>query len=135
MLSKKNTILALIVLTLMVMTTICRAEIAVVPGTGADDVKTMTIAEVFANKSTLKGKMVRVKGKVVKVSRNIMHRTWVHIKDGTGAAGSDKIIFRSQTQSAAVGSEVIAQGVVDTDLDFGFGYAYSILVEDATFTK
>jgi len=109
------------------MTSISQAEAA--------DAKTMTIAEIFANKASLKGKVVQVKGKVVKVSHNIMKRTWVHIMDGTGEKGSDKIIFRSKAGDAKVGSEVIAQGTVDTDLDFGYGYTYSILVEDSTFSQ
>ena len=90
---------------------------------------------IMANKNSLKGKMVRVKGKVVKVSRNIMKLNWIHIKDGTGKKGTDKIIFRSKDQKAEVDSEVFAQGIVDTDLDFGHGYTYSILVDDSIFTK
>jgi len=101
----------------------------------ASDVKTMTIAEIYANKASLKGKMVKVKGKVVKVSRRIMKLNWIHVVDGTGEKGTDKIIFRSKDQVAEVDSEVIAQGVVDTDLDFGYGYSYSVLINEATFTK
>ncbi|MCU7940953.1 MAG: hypothetical protein KZQ64_12410 [gamma proteobacterium symbiont of Bathyaustriella thionipta] len=133
MLSIKNSIAALIVSTLLVTVSVCQAESD--SSASAANVEMITIAEIFANKSALKGKMVRVKGKVVKVSRNIMKRNWIHITDGTGEKGSDKIIFRSKTQTAAVDSEVIAQGVVDTDLDFGYGYTYSVLVEDATFSQ
>ncbi len=115
------------------MTSICQAD--PVTEMSSDGTETMTIAEIFANKDSLTGKSVRVKGKVVKVSHNIMKLNWIHIKDGTGEKGSDKIIFRSKNQSVPVDSEVIAQGVVDTNLDFGYGYTYSILLEDAVFTK
>jgi hypothetical protein len=94
-----------------------------------------TIAEVFAGKQDLKGETVRVRGKVVKVSPNIMGLTWVHLEDGTGDAGSDRLIFRSAADSAEVGAVVTAQGTVDTDQDFGFGYQYSVLVNDASFTQ
>lgn len=94
-----------------------------------------TIAEVFAGKQDLKGKSVRVRGKVVKVSPNIMGLNWVHLQDGTGSAGSDRLIFRSATDIAEVGAVVTAQGTVDTDKDFGFGYQYSVLVDDASFTQ
>ena len=133
MLSRKYLTLALFVSILMAMTSICQAEPT--PTVISDDIVTMTIAEIFANKDSMKGKMVRVKGKVAKVSRNIMKRSWVHIKDGTGEKGTDKIIFRSKTESVEVNSEFIAQGKVITDLDLGSGYTYSILVDDATFTQ
>ena len=133
MLSRNNFALALVVSTLIAMTSICQAE--PISTTNTNSVETMTIAEIFANKDTLKGKMVRVKGKVVKVSHNIMKHNWIHITDGTGENGTDKIIFRSKTESVPVDTEVVAEGIVDTDLDFGYGYTYSILIDDSTFTK
>lgn len=92
-----------------------------------------TIAEVFAQKDALKGKTIRVRGKVVKVSRKIMGLNWVHLKDGSGEEGSDRLIFRSDDGIAEVGSVVTAEGTVDTDLDFGYGYRYAVLVNNATF--
>ena len=94
-----------------------------------------TIAEVFAGKQDLKGQTVRVRGKVVKVSPNIMGLNWVHLQDGTGTAGSDELIFRSATDSADIGAIVTAEGRVDTDKDFGFGYQYSVLVDGASFSQ
>ena len=133
MLSRKFFTQALFVSILIAMTPLSQAEPA--SDTSTNSAETMTIAEIFANKDSLKGKRVQVKGKVVKVSHNIMKLNWIHIKDGTGEKGTDKIIFRSKTQTAPVDSEVIAQGVVDTDLDFGYGYTYSILINDSIFTK
>lgn len=130
MLSSNKFITSLILSSLMFISSIGIASAA-----ETSDVKTMTIAEIFANKDSLKGKKVQVKGKVVKVSRNIMKYNWIHIQDGTGEKGTNKIIFRSKTQHPEVNSEVLAQGVIDTDLDFGYGYTYSILVEDASFSQ
>jgi hypothetical protein len=97
--------------------------------------KTYTIKEIFSKKDKLKGQMVRVRGNVVKVSEAILGHNWVHIKDGTGGEGSDKIVFRSKKQTASVGSTVIAQGRFETDVDYGFGYFYPVVVEDASFTE
>ena len=36
---------------------------------------------------------------------------------------------------AKVGDVVVAKGVVHTDKDFGAGYAYKVLVEEATLQK
>jgi hypothetical protein len=92
-----------------------------------------TVEQVFAQRKALKGKEIAVRGRVAKVSTNIMNRTWVHIQDGTGGAGTDDLIFRSRGGSAAVGSTVVARGTVDIDRDFGMGYQYPVLVEDAVF--
>lgn len=94
-----------------------------------------SIAEIFEKKDTLKGKTVKVRGEVVKVSRNIMGKNWVHIKDGSSFNGKDKIIFRSPTEDAKVGDIVVAQGQVETNIDFGYGYSYEVLVEKSRFTK
>jgi hypothetical protein len=93
-----------------------------------------TIAEVFANRQALKDKRVKVRGRVVKVSQAIMNRNWVHLKDGTGEKGRDKIVFRSEDQVAQVGSIVTAEGRLETEKDFGYGYRYEVLVEDASFS-
>ena len=104
-------------------------------GANAGAAKKYTVKDVFANKDKLKGKMIRISGKVVKVSEGIMGHNWVHVKDGTGEDGSNKVIFRSKDQTASVGSAITAQGRLDTDVDFGFGYFYNVIVEDSVFTK
>jgi hypothetical protein len=93
-----------------------------------------TIAEVFTNREALKGQLIKVRGRVVKVSQAIMNRNWIHLKDGTGEKGRDKIVFRSEDQVAQVGSIVTAEGRLETDKDFGYGYRYEVLVEDASFS-
>ena len=40
-----------------------------------------------------------------------------------------------EQREPAVGDVVIAKGVVRTDVDLGYGYAYKVLVEDAVFAK
>jgi len=93
-----------------------------------------TIAEVFAHKDELKGKTVKVRGRVVKVSRNIMGLNWIHLEDGSGEEGTSHLVFRSPVGIADLGSVVTAEGIVDTDKDFGYGYTYEVLVNDATFS-
>jgi hypothetical protein len=93
----------------------------------------LTVAEVFAQKQALKGKKVKVRGRVVKVSPMIMGVNWVHLEDGTGTEGSNHIVFRSASGIAKVGAVVTAEGILDVDRDFGFGYRYEVLVEEATF--
>lgn len=104
-------------------------------GSTSEVAGTYTVEELLSKKDELNGRLVKVRGNVIKVSTGILGRTWVHIKDGTAHEGSNKIIFTSRNDSAVVGSVVIAQGTLETDKDFGFGYFYPVIVEDSTFSK
>lgn len=105
------------------------------PAKPAQAASAYTIKEIYSKRYELSGQPVKVRGNVVKVSENIMGKTWVHIKDGTGSDGKDTLIFLSKGASAAVGSVVTAEGVLETDKNFGFGYFYSVIVEGSTFSE
>jgi hypothetical protein len=92
-----------------------------------------TVAELFANKATLAGKPVAVRGKVAKFSSGIMGKNWVHVQDGTGDEGSNDLTVTT-SGTATVGDTVVARGTLATDRDFGFGYHYDVMVEDAAVT-
>ncbi len=94
-----------------------------------------TVAEVFDRRKDLEGQTVKVRGRVVKVNSNIMGSHWVHLKDGTGTAGNDHVIFRSSDHAPQEGAMVVGKGTLAMDRDLGFGYLYPVLVEDATFTQ
>jgi len=97
-----------------------------------------TVEELYKKKATLNNKTVTVKGKVVKVSTGIMKRNWVHIQDGTGdaAKGTHNLVVTSTAQNIpAKGDIVTATGTLIKDKDFGSGYKYDAIVENATFSK
>lgn len=89
-----------------------------------------SVADVFAHKATLAGTPVIVRGKVVKVNNDILGRNWLHLQDGTGEAGSNDLLVTTQAK-ANLGDVVVARGKVSLDRDFGAGYRYPVLVEDA----
>lgn len=93
-----------------------------------------SVAEIYAAKDTLAGKQVVVRGKVVKFNGGIMGRNWIHLQDGTGAAGSNDLMVTSN-EEVAVGDVVTATGIVAINKDFGAGYNYALIVEDAKFAK
>jgi len=68
---------------------------------------------------------------VVKVLNGIMKRNFIHVQDGTGDANTNDLIVTSK-QIARVGDQVIISGVVAVNRDFGRGYLYPLLVEDAS---
>jgi hypothetical protein len=92
-----------------------------------------TVAEIIGKVDKLKDKPVRVQGKVVKYNAGIMGKNWIHLRDGSGSAtDSSNDILVTTTASAKLGDVVTVSGVVHTDKDFGSGYSYKILIEDAT---
>ncbi len=107
-------------------------DVKVPKATGAD---ARTVAEVHAQRAALKEKPVTLRGKVVKFNEGIMNRNWLHLRDGTGAAGKDNDITVTSKDKAAVGEVVVVKGTVRLDKDFGAGYAYPVIVEDAKVSK
>ncbi len=95
--------------------------------------KVLTVAAINKDKTTLSGNHVSFQGKVVKVNNGIMGRNFVHVQDGTGdaASGSNNLIVTSK-QTASVGDQVKVSGNVMLNRDFGMGYSYPLLIEDAS---
>lgn len=92
-----------------------------------------TVAEIFAQSRSLKDKKVSVRGKVVKVTSGVMARNFLHLRDGSGTdADKNNDLVVTTTDEVKVDNEVTATGVVHTDKDFGSGYFYPVLLEDAT---
>lgn len=89
-----------------------------------------TVAAVFAGKASLAGKPVVVRGQVVKLNTGIMGRNWIHLRDGTGVAGTNDLLVTT-ADTAAVGDVVVARGTLATNRDFGGGYMYDVVIEDA----
>ena len=89
-----------------------------------------SISKIFQNNEQLSGKMVIVRGKVVKFNSEIMGKNWLHIQDGTGEPGTDDITVTTSSK-ANIGDMVVVEGVLTLDKDFGFGYKYDLLIEDA----
>ena len=89
-----------------------------------------TVSEVFTGKGELSGKEVVIRGKVVKFSPEIMGKNWLHLQDGTGAEGTNDLTVTTSA-TAKVGDTVLVTGKVTTDKDFGYGYKYDVILEDA----
>ena len=99
----------------------------------AAEAKLETIAALYQNKSTLAGKEVRVRGKVVKVNNNIMGRNFLHLRDGTGDKDTNDLTVTSN-ETAAAGDQVTVTWRVGINKDFGSGYSYALLLEEAKVT-
>jgi hypothetical protein len=94
------------------------------------------IAYVYANKDELAGKAITLRGKVVKYNADILGWNFVHIQDGSGdaAAGDNDLIVTTKAETT-VGETVVLNGTIVLDKDFGAGYAYPVLLDDASLTS
>jgi hypothetical protein len=102
----------------------------------ATDADAHTIAELFAQKASLKGRTVTVRGKVAKISEGILGKTWIHLHDGTGSPATRDFDLTVTTQDAAkLGDVVTVKGVLHVDRDFGTGFAYPVVIEDGRIRK
>ncbi len=95
-----------------------------------------TVAELFAKAASLNKQKVTVRGQVVKVNPNIMGRNWIHIQDGTGDPAKNTYdLVVTSADTAKVGDIISAEGTLAANKDFGFGYKYDVIVEDAVLKK
>jgi hypothetical protein len=92
------------------------------------------ISELYKNPDSYKGKKIQVKGEVSKVNEAIMNRNWIHIQDGTVFEGKFDLTVTSQ-ETFEVGQVVTLEGILSVDMDFGYGYSYEILLEEATVAR
>ncbi|HEY2510115.1 MAG TPA: hypothetical protein VGI39_04645, partial [Polyangiaceae bacterium] len=93
----------------------------------------LPIATLARDASKLEGTRVTVAGRVVKENDGILGRNWIHLQDGSGSAGdgtNDVLVTTDGT--AKVGDSIVASGTVRTNQDFGSGYAYKFMLEQAS---
>lgn len=90
----------------------------------------ITVEEIYANPQEYSGEEVEIRGKVVKVNNEIMGKNWIHIQDGTGSEGNFDLTVTT-ADKAEVGDEVTFKGKITLEKDFGAGYYYDVIMEDA----
>ncbi len=106
---------------------------AVAKASGAD---ARSVEQVWAQAAQLSGKTVLVRGQVVKYNPAVMGKNWVHIQDGSGAAAQgNQDLTVTTLEEAAIGDIVTISGVLHADKDFGAGYRYALIIEDAKLSK
>ena len=94
----------------------------------------ISIEELIKNKEKYNNLMVRLKGEVSKYNSHIMNVNWIHIKDGTAFNGKSDVTATSTTE-VKLGDTISIEGKVTLDKNFGSGYIYPILIENATITN
>ncbi len=94
------------------------------------------IEEIFSRAESLHGTEVNVRGKVVKVSPNIMGKNWIHIQDGSGnPMNNSHDLVVTTTEMTEVDAVVLVRGTLTAKKDFGFGYKYDAIIEEASLAE
>ena len=91
----------------------------------------LTIATVFANRNEYASKEFEIRGVVVKVNEQVMNKNWVHIQDGTADNGNFDLTLTT-SDLPAVNDEITVKGKLTLNKDYGYGYSYEVIMEDAT---
>ncbi len=94
----------------------------------------ISVEDILKGKSNYSGKKISVTGKVIKVNENILNRNWIHVQDGTSNNGIYDLTVTSEDKAKA-GEIVRIIGTAVYDKDFGAGYVYSTLIENASIEK
>ncbi|QOY54433.1 DNA-binding protein [Candidatus Sulfurimonas marisnigri] len=93
-----------------------------------------SVEDLYTKKAELAAKSVKVNAQVVKVSKAIMGKDWVHLQDGSGSNGTNDIIATSKNSTVKVGDVVTTEGIIKTKVDLGYGYKFDVIIEEAKFT-
>jgi hypothetical protein len=105
------------------------------PGQVADNSKNaanaIKLAALFKNKEKYADQVITVSGECVKVNNGIMGRNWIHIRDGSKLDGKPLDLTVTSKLSIPVGQKVTLSGKIAVNKDFGAGYRYDIIMEDA----
>jgi hypothetical protein len=95
-----------------------------------------TVEQCFAEAEKLNGQKVRVRGKVVKFTPQIMGKNWLHIQDGSGdPIKSTHDLVVTTSEEVAKDTVVVIEGTLGKDKDFGAGYTYAAIIEEAKVVK
>lgn len=94
----------------------------------------VSIAQLFASRNDFGGKKIKMKGQVVKVNDEVMGKNWIHIQDGT-KDGENFDLTITTLDKVTVGEVVTFEGTIALKKDFGYGYFYELIMEDAKLVK
>lgn len=90
----------------------------------------ISLNQVFTDPAKFTENDFEIRGVVVKVNKEIMGKNWIHIQDGTDH--NDKYDLTITThETAEVGDVVTFKGKLTLDKDFGAGYYYELIMQDA----
>ena len=101
-------------------------DVSVEPVAGGISLETL-----FANPQAYAGRSVTIRGQVTKVNRAIMNKNWIHLQDGSKSTSGPYELTLTTSDHATVGETVTFIGKIVLNRDFGYGYAYDVIMEES----
>ena len=101
-------------------------DVSIVPAGGGISLETL-----FTNLQAYAGRSVTIRGQVTKVNRAIMNKNWIHLQDGSKSASGPYDLTLTTSDQATVGETVTFTGKIALNKDFGYGYAYDVIMEES----
>lgn len=86
------------------------------------------LSDLWSNPEKYNGKHVIVSGRCTKLNLQIMGKNWIHIEDESGS-GKDLTITTQDVLH--IGKAGTFEGVIAINKDFGSGYRYELIMEEA----
>lgn len=98
------------------------------------EVGSMSIEQIYAKRTELNGKTIKVKGQIVKYNSGIMGKNWAHIQDGSGSVDDFDLVITTN-EEYNLGDVVTFEGTLSVEKDFGSGYKFTVVIENAKGAK
>ncbi len=86
------------------------------------------IRELISNADAYVGKKVQITAKVTKINPNIMDRNWLHLKDGSFDSFD---LVATSLEAVPAGHIVTLEATFAKDVNFGAGYTYDFILQNA----
>ncbi|NNF34610.1 MAG: hypothetical protein HKN68_10900 [Saprospiraceae bacterium] len=97
-----------------------------------DNTSMVSLTDLFTDAEKFRNKTIIVKGKVVKINPNILGKNWIHIQDGTkDDDGEFHDLTITSEEIFEVDDEIVIKGKIILDKNFGAGYIYDVIMEEA----
>lgn len=97
-------------------------------GKETNQVQKVTLSELLKEPKRFENQQIEISGICTKVNANIMDRNWIHLKSNRDDAQG---VVATSSHSPLAGESITLKAIVRLDKDFGAGYVYPILLEDA----
>lgn len=86
------------------------------------------LSDLWSNPEKYSGKQILVTGRCTKLNLQIMGKNWIHIEDESGS-GKDLTITTQDV--LPIGKAGTFEGIIALNKDFGSGYRYELIMEEA----
>ncbi len=93
-----------------------------------EEVQIVSLDELLNYPKRYENLMIEVEGICSKINEGILKRNWIHLKTDPDA---EKEIVATSSSTIKVGESLTLRAIVRINKDFGAGYVYPILLEDA----